>query len=61
MGSREVSPWEAGQSGEKGILSARDQNRVLEESQIPARGFSCPERIISSVFISLLTDLQSLC
>lgn len=36
------------------MLTARDQNRILEESQIPARGFSCPERIILSaqVFIS---------
>lgn len=42
------------QSGEKGTLTARDQNRILEESQIPAKGFSCPERIILSaqVFIS---------
>lgn len=38
----------------EGTLIARDQNRILEESQIPAKGFSCPERIILSaqVFIS---------
>lgn len=36
------------------MLAARDQNRILEETQIPARGFFCPERIILStqVFIS---------
>lgn len=40
--------------GVHGWLIARDQNRILEESQIPAKGFSCPERIILSaqVFIS---------
>lgn len=58
----EVCPREAVQSGEKGTLPARDQNRNLEESQIPAKGFSCPERIIlcAQVFIPALTHPQFL-
>ena len=60
MGGAEVCLWEAGQSGEEGVPAARDQNRILEETQMPARGGFCPERIILSAQVFVLaTDIRA--
>lgn len=42
------------------MLAARDQNRILEETQIPARGVFCPDRIILSAQVFILaTDTSA--
>lgn len=60
MGGGEVCLCEARQRAEKGVPAARDQNRILEETQMPARGGFCPERIILSAQVfGLATDIPA--
>lgn len=60
LGSGKVCPRETGQSAEEGTPAARDQNRILEEAQIPSSGVFCPERIILSAQVFILaTDTSA--